>query len=374
MDDALKVHRRVCHRPAMPATNWSSEDGSWQEIHANRLGRYGDTLVIEPFSEADQAHLQRSDWRPCLTFEAERRRAPLDYSFQREDGLIEVGESWPSALTSFLDLNSIDHSYNPLEIDSLWREFVQPLRRTFKAVTLFKKYGFLLFNRKTWERSLINQTINDKQGYTQRIYAENLHLWLVEIERLELAKSMWSVISSGDIDEADKVKRLYEQINDIASRYAGQSYTPCVWPGIFDFVTKLSERDGDGMLYSDFWAKFWRDFDIGLIEVTYKDFLQVFSSLVNFGVGELEADFSINESGNLVQTYSPPHLASAVWLQFSNHISRGGGILACKYCSSPFLVRRGQHSDKAYCGSACKQAAWRNSPEQRAKRLARTKN
>lgn len=232
------------------------------------------------------------------------------------------------------DTSKYGEKYNPLEDKRLWQNFLAPIDYRLKAHSLFLKYGFL-FGDDEGEMYDIHDLMHDSQPLCN--FAEPVEAWYIEFDALRFAKDIWSIISNEDHDEDKKLFLLKNRVNKF-----------------------IKEERGDSL-----------DLLLNLESTVETKYFPLLSSFISNKIGSVGVAVSLDNSLNMTTTLVPRNLASAVWIQFSEFVSEGGKLLNCNHCQQPFVRLRGQHRDRAFCSNACKQASWRNRPEQKARRQKR---
>ena len=278
-------------------------DSEWPSVPYSTLNRIWHS-ICEEWNACNQLGLSGTDI----------------YSFRETTGTVE------SSFTS--NLCARGESYNPLEIKHLWRDFLMSQDYSNKAHFLFQKYGFLYGNAES-EMYDIQDELNDKE---ERLFVEPIEVWYTVFDHLNLAKELWSIIRSGDFIEDDNSATIKNKTTLAFEEYPR---------------SEASMRM-QGFYPSDSLSECRRQLEF----------------LVTNGIGPITMSVSISLNSTVKANFVPPNLSSAVWIQFFELISEEDKILNCNFCQQPFVRSRGQHRDKIFCSNACKQKAWRNSPEQ----------
>ena len=349
--------RGLCFRPVIPASNWHGRrDGDyWMQIHAPEAPENGITFSELPEEGKDTA----SKFRVCVPAKSLIRFGALKPEESHENAYpIDSNDYAMCDLGGSRKSMHDRGAYDPLEDNRLWRNFLEGRPYSAKAHKLFTEYGFLY----DCDRRELSRVWTTKNYSEPILYAEHVQLWCAEFDRLQLAKDMWSIMCNEEYED-EKMKILLHDI--VAEFYLNERGH---WTGPKDLIWYLGMPDDyETLLHTD-WQNDLLEY---LPNASTLDYRYLLYGLVEFGIGKVETKLITNNDGSLTTKLIPQCLAGAVWIQFSNYMTEDSKILTCICCQKPFIRLRGKHRDALYCSNACKQKAWRNSPEQKAKRQER---
>lgn len=350
MNDKNRVFRAQCFRPVRPAsTRGLSGDELWSLI-SPQSGLF--------FTQLDaEAEIYLRSHRPCYLRQPTYRAWALENSLESQEQIIEV-KFGDTAFCDFGDITTRE-PYDPLQDENLWQNFIESRPYESKAHKLFRKYGHLLEPTSDEVRRIEHLSAMG----IKVLYAENMQSWHAERKRLFFAYDLWKIMSNEEYDTPKKLSLLSEEVINFYS-YDDIGH----WDGFAKFADTLFNFESSLPQNS---IGRWHEFQRAVKALDYNSYCLLLSDLVSFGIGNLKVSIDVHSSGKVTQVFSPKNLAAAVWLQFSQRMSEGEKLRICQQCNQPFAILRTQHSDKTFCSNACKQKAWRNSPEQRAKRRKR---
>ena len=346
-----------CHRPVIPASNWHGQQtsGYWMQIHAPATVKNGITFSELP----EEGKFIEARFRVCAPAKSLRRFGALKSDESLENVYPVDGGDY--AMCDFGDPSlkkGTGQLYNPLEDKKLLKNFLEPRPYTAKAHKLFSEYGFLYSD----DAEELYRLTNVHKYPEHMRYAEHVQLWCAEFDRLQLARDMWSIMSNTEYEERKKTNLLCRVITDYSTCERG------LWPGWENFIWSVCMPDDDEIFWNTAWEESFLE---QLPKAPYYEYSYLLSSLVSHGIGDVRTSLFIDDTDRVSTQLVPRNLSGAVWIQFSEYMTENSKILTCRQCQQPFIRLRGKHRDAQYCGDACKQKAWRNSPQQKAQRQKR---
>jgi hypothetical protein len=179
---------------------------------------------------------------------------------------------------------------------------------------------------------------------------EELELWTEQITRMRALVTLWDTLRGGGEKKLSQVIELHKE-GDHGSWFVKVTFKAC--PGLrWDMNFYERQRPGTATLWSVGGPR-------GLARMCLLD-------LVNDSLwGSCSPRLRIGDRPTEVTARFVPHnLGAALWLMFAQEILGARAVKQCQQCKHYFEVQGGdderrQRSDKKYCSSRCRAAAFR---------------